>query len=83
MAEVILNRVAKGKFTAFSAGSHAAGQIHPYTIDLLKKLNYDVSALRSKSWDEFAVPGAPKLDFVSLFVTMRRAKPALYGPGTP
>jgi len=64
MAESILNRLGKGKFHGFSAGSHPAGQINPLALNLLRKTNYDVSKLRSKSWDEFASAGAPKLDFV-------------------
>lgn len=64
IAESILNRQGKGKFKAFSAGSQPSGTIHPYAIDLLRNSNYDVSALRSKSWDEFAVPDAPQMDFV-------------------
>jgi arsenate reductase len=49
MAEAILNRAGRGRFAAFSAGSQPKGQVHPYAIDLLRKLNYDVSELRSKS----------------------------------
>ena len=64
LAESILNRSGKDKFRAFSAGSHPRGQIHPYAIDLLKNLGYDVTGLRSKSWDEFAVPEAQRMDFV-------------------
>ena len=64
MAEVILNRAGQGNFRAYSAGSHPKGEVHPFTLDLLRKLNYDVSSLRSKSWSEFAKPGAPALDFV-------------------
>jgi protein-tyrosine-phosphatase len=64
LAESILNRVGAGRFKAFSAGSHPKGQVHPYAIDLLAKLNYPTAELRSKSWDEFAAPGAPALDFV-------------------
>ena len=64
MAEAILNRDGRGNFRAFSAGSHPKGHIHPYAVDLLRKLNYDVSGFRSKSWTEFARPEAPKLDFV-------------------
>jgi arsenate reductase (thioredoxin) len=64
MAEAILNRLGKGKFQAFSAGSHPAGAINPLALNLLRKTNYDVSNLRSKSWDEFATDEAPKLDFV-------------------
>lgn len=64
MAESILNRLGKGKFHGFSAGSHPAGQINSLALNLLRKTNYDVSTLRSKSWDEFATADAPKLDFV-------------------
>ena len=64
LAEAILNRNGKGRFQAYSAGSHPKGRVHPYTLDLLRNLNYVTDGLRSKSWDEFAVPGAPNLDFV-------------------
>jgi protein-tyrosine-phosphatase len=64
MAEAILNRLGMGKFRAYSAGSQPKGAVNPHAIQLLKKLNYDISGFRSKSWSEFAKPGAPKLDFV-------------------
>jgi protein-tyrosine-phosphatase len=64
MGEVILNREGIGKFRGFSAGSHPKGRIHPYTLDLIQKLNHPTEDLRSKGWDEFAQEGAPKLDFV-------------------
>ncbi len=64
IAESILNRYGRGMFHAFSAGSHPSGQVNPYAIHLLTVLGYDVSGLRSKSWDEFGVPGAPVMDFV-------------------
>ena len=64
MAECIINREGMGKFKGYSAGSQPAGEINPRARALLRKLNYDVSALRSKSWDEFAEPDAPRLDFV-------------------
>lgn len=64
IAEAILNRVGAGKFKGYSAGSMPKGQVHPLAINLLSKLNYDTTALRSKSWEEFAVPGAPVMDFV-------------------
>jgi protein-tyrosine-phosphatase len=63
LAEAILQREGLGKFKAFSAGSQPKGRVHPYAIELLKKLNHQTKDLRSKSWDEFAAPGAPKLDF--------------------
>jgi arsenate reductase len=64
MAEAILNRLGAGKFKAYSAGSHPAGKVNPLALNLLRKTNFDVSQMRSKSWDEFAGPDAPKLDFV-------------------
>jgi arsenate reductase (thioredoxin) len=64
IAECVLQRLGMGKFKAYSAGSHPSVRVHPYALELLKQLNYDTSKLRSKSWDEFAVPGAPALDFV-------------------
>ena len=64
MAECVLNRLGAGKFRAYSAGSYPAGAVNPLALNLLHKTNYDVSKLRSKSWDEFATPEAPPLDFV-------------------
>jgi arsenate reductase (thioredoxin) len=64
LAECILNREGKGRFRGFSAGSHPKGQVHPFAIELLKKLNHPTAGLRSKDWEEFAVPGAPVMDFV-------------------
>jgi len=63
MAEAILNKLSAGKFRAYSAGSHPKGQVNPHTIQLLQSLGYDTSGFRSKSWNEFAKPGAPPLDF--------------------
>jgi arsenate reductase len=64
LAEAILQREGAGTFSAYSAGSHPKGRVHPYAIELLQKLGHPVDGLRSKSWDEFAAPAAPKLDFV-------------------
>ncbi|MEO6607387.1 MAG: arsenate reductase ArsC [Aestuariivirga sp.] len=64
LAEAILNREGQGRFKAYSAGSFPKGEVNPHSITLLKQLGYDTSSFRSKSWDEFAVAGAPKLDFV-------------------
>ena len=64
MAEVILNRLGRGRFKAYSAGSQPKGQVHPLALNVLRLAHYDVSGLRSKPWDEFATPDAPKLDFV-------------------
>jgi protein-tyrosine-phosphatase len=83
MAEAHLNRVGAGKFRAFSAGSHPKGQIHPYTLDLLRRPNFDVSGLRSKSWSEFARPGAPRLDFVFTVCDSAAAEACPVWPGQP
>jgi arsenate reductase len=64
IAEAIMNRLGNGKFRGYSAGSQPKGAVHPYTIDLLRKLNYDTSAFRSKTWLEFSNSEAPELDFV-------------------
>lgn len=64
LAEAIMNRLGAGRFRGFSAGSQPRGQVNPFAIQLLERLNYDTSNIRSKSWDEFAVPGAPQMDFV-------------------
>ncbi len=64
LAEAITNRDTQGRFRAYSAGSMPRGEVHPMALHLLGKLNYDTSGLRSKDWDEFAGPDAPKMDFV-------------------
>ncbi|ARS26950.1 arsenate reductase ArsC [Sphingomonas sp. KC8] len=64
LAEAILNREGSGRFRAFSAGSQPKGEVHPFTIHLLEKLDHDASRLRSKGWEEFSGADAPPLDFV-------------------
>lgn len=64
LAEAIMNRVGQGRFKGYSAGSQAKGNVHPFTLDLLQRLNFDTEFARSKNWDEFAASGAPKMDFV-------------------
>jgi protein-tyrosine-phosphatase len=64
IAESIINFLGRGKFKGFSAGSQPSGEIHPFALDLLKRLNYDTCNLSSKSWEEFASADAPPLDFV-------------------
>ena len=83
MAEAILNRVGMGKFRAFSAGSHPKGQVHPETIRLLQSLHYDTSGLRSKSWSEFADPGAPLLNFVFTVCDNAAGESCPVWPGQP
>ena len=62
MAEAILNKLGAGKFQAFSAGSQPKGQVHPEAKRLLQTFGYDTTPFRSKSWNEFAKPGAPPLE---------------------
>jgi arsenate reductase len=83
MAEAILNREGRGHFRAFSAGSHPKGRIHPYALDLLRKLNFDVSSLRSKDWTEFARPDAPQLDFAFTLCDDAAAEACPVWPGQP
>ena len=64
LAESLLNNLGKGRFRAFSAGSHPAGQVNPFALELLEKNHFPTGELRSKPWDEFAHPDAPHLDFV-------------------
>ena len=64
IAECVLNRLGNGRFNAFSAGSFPKGEVHPYALSLLRRQEYSTADLRSKSWNEFARPGAPQLDFV-------------------
>ena len=65
LAEALLNHLGKGRFRAYSAGSHPAGAVHPFAVELLQKSRLPgADAARSKSWDEFAAPGAPQFDFV-------------------
>jgi len=83
MAEAILNKVAAGKFRAYSAGSQPKGRVHPETLKLLQSLGYDTSACRSKSWSKFANPGAPLLDFVFTVCDNTAGEACPLWPGQP
>ncbi len=83
LAESILNRLGAGRFKAYSAGSHPAGRVHPYAIDLLKRLNHPVDHLASKSWDVFAGEGAPQMDFVFTVCDNAAGEACPLWPGTP
>jgi protein-tyrosine-phosphatase len=83
MAEAILNRAGQGNFRAFSAGSQPKGRVHPFTINLLRKLHFDVSDARSKSWLEFSQPDSPKLDFVFTVCDNAAGETCPYWPGQP
>ena len=83
LAEAILNREGQGRFKAFSAGSHPTGKVNPNAVALLEKLNYQTGFARSKSWDEFAVPGAPQMQFVFTVCDSAAAEACPIWPGQP
>ncbi|MDQ0316821.1 arsenate reductase ArsC [Amorphus orientalis] len=83
LAEAILNRDGGGRFRAFSAGSHPRGEVHPYALDLLERLNFQTHDLRSKDWSEFAEPGAPVMDFVFTVCDRAAAESCPLWPGQP
>src|SRR5665213_815770 len=83
MAEAILNELGQGKFCACSAGSEPKGQVNPNTIQLLQGLGYDTFRFRSKSWGEFAKPGAPSLDFVFTVCDSAAGETCPFWPGQP
>ena len=85
LAESVLNNLAvsRGKFHAYSAGSHPAGQVHPMAVDLLEQNHLSTEGLRSKSWDEFAQPGAPVLDFVFTVCDNAAGEVCPVWPGQP
>jgi arsenate reductase len=83
IGEAILNRLAPGKFRALSAGSHPKGWVNRHAIMLLDRMGYPTRGLRSKSWDEFAKPGAPKLDFVFTVCDAAAAEVCPIWPGQP
>lgn len=83
LAEAILNHTGKDQFRGFSAGSHPKGEVHPLAIDLLKSLDMQWNGFRSKSWDEFARPGAPNLDFVFTVCDNAAGEVCPIWPGSP
>jgi arsenate reductase len=83
MAECALNRWGAGRFRAMSAGSHPLGHLHPLTLDLLHDLNYSTEGLRSKSWEEFAGPAGPPLDFVFTVCDKAAGESCPIWPGQP
>lgn len=83
IAESILNAIGKGRFQAYSAGSHPAGQVNPFAIELLQKNHLPTEGLRSKDWNEFAVPGAPEMDFVFTVCDKAAGEVCPVWPGQP
>jgi protein-tyrosine-phosphatase len=83
LAEALINHWGKGRFRGFSAGSHPKGDVHPMALDLLRTLELPSTELRSKSWSEFAAPGAPAMDFVFTVCDQAAAETCPVWPGNP
>ncbi len=83
LAESILRKEALGRFRAYSAGSHPRGAVNPFALKVLASLEYPTEGLRSKSWDEFAAPGAPIMDFVFTVCDTAAAETCPVWPGQP
>jgi protein-tyrosine-phosphatase len=83
LAEAYLNHAGRGRFRAFSAGSHPAGKVNPFAVELLRSKGIETGEPRSKSWDEFAAAGAPRLDFVFTVCDNAAGEVCPLWPGQP
>lgn len=85
LAEAATNNLAisRGRFRAYSAGSRPRGEVHPVSLQILQGVKIDTSSLRSKSWDEFATPDAPKMDFIFTVCDQAAGETCPYWPGQP
>jgi len=83
LAEVLMNRLSNGRFQAYSAGSHPAGEVNPFTLELLHSKGFATDGLRSKNWDEFAGPNAPAMDFVITVCDKAAGEVCPIWPGQP
>ena len=83
LAESILRKDGAGRFRAFSAGSHPKGAVNPFALKVLESIDYPTEGLRSKSWDEFAAPGAPEMDFVFTVCDNAAGEVCPVWPGQP
>ena len=83
LAEAYLNSAGKDRFRGYSAGSNPGGKVNPFALELLAKNRLDTTGLRSKNWDEFALPGAPKMDFIFTVCDNAAAEACPIWPGHP
>jgi arsenate reductase len=83
LAEALFNTMGEGRLRAFSAGSHPSGRVNPFAIEQVQALGYPVENLRSKSWDEFAAPGAPQMDFIVTVCDNAAGETCPFWPGQP
>jgi len=83
LGEALFNSLGKGRFRAYSAGSKPAGCVNPLALELLQRQGHDISGLRSKSWDEFAAPGAPQFDFIFTVCDNAAGETCPIWPGKP
>ncbi len=83
LGEVLFNMLGKGRFIAYSAGSKPAGRVNPFALELLQQQGFSTEGLRSKSWDEFTVPGAPEFDFIFTVCDNAAGETCPIWPGKP
>ena len=83
IAEALINTMGQGRFRGYSAGSHPNGKVNPFAIDKARSINYPLDNLRSKSWDEFAQPDAPKMDFIITVCDNAAGEVCPVWPGQP
>lgn len=83
MAEALVTTMSKGRFRGFSAGSHPTGAVHPLALEYVTNTGYPLADLRSKSWDEFAAPGAPQMDFIFTVCDNAAGEACPHWPGHP
>ena len=83
MAEAVLNKLGRGRFKAYPAGSHPTGKVHPLAVEALERMHLPTDGLRSKCWEEFAAPGGPPLDFVITVCDKAAGEVCPAWPGQP